>query len=89
MIHVELSTALTQMADGRSSFELNARNLGEVMNLVAEEFPGLHAAITAGETLKPFVKVFADGVAVRLPADKELVLRADCRLRIVVAVAGG
>lgn len=89
MIRVDLSAALVRAGGGNSFLEFKASSLGEVMGLIQAGFPELHAAILTEGSFKPFVKVFADGAAVQLPADEDLILRDGCRVRIVVAVAGG
>lgn len=89
-VDVRLPTVLRQHAGGQASVQANGSTLGEVIDDLVRQFPGLAGQVVTDEgTLHRFVNVYVGDDDVRYLDKLDTKLTGDEVISILPAVAGG
>jgi molybdopterin synthase sulfur carrier subunit len=89
-VEVRLPTVLRQHAGGQASVKAVGNTLGEVVEDLVRQFPGLHGQIVDEKGgLHRFVNVYVNDDDVRYLAKLDTVVTEDDVISILPAVAGG
>ena len=89
-IMVRIPTPLRRVTNGQAKVEIDAANLGEIINGLETEFPGFKERLLdeAGE-LRYFVNIYLNGEDVRFLQGMATSTKTGDEISIVPAVAGG
>ena len=89
-IMVRIPTPLRRVTNGQAKVEIDAANLGEIINGLETEFPGFKDRLLdeAGE-LRYFVNIYLNGEDVRFLQGMATSTKTGDEISIVPAVAGG
>ena len=85
MAVVRLPALLAQEAGGQREFEVDAQTLGEALRAL----PVRDLCLDEHGELRRLVNVFVDGDDVRGGGDLDTPLRAESKVLVVTAIAGG
>jgi molybdopterin synthase sulfur carrier subunit len=89
-VDVRLPTVLRQYAGGQTSVKANGATLGEVLEDVVRQFPGLDGQIVTQEgTLHRFVNVYVNDDDARYLAELGTTVSDGDVVSVLPAVAGG
>jgi molybdopterin synthase sulfur carrier subunit len=89
-VEVNLPTILRQHAGGQKSVHANGSTLGEALNDLVRQFPGLNGQVVTTEgALHKFVNVYVNDDDVRYLDKLETKVKDDDVITILPAVAGG
>lgn len=89
-VDVRLPTVLRQHAGGQASVQANGSTLGEVIDDLVRQFPGLAGQVVTDEgTLHRFVNVYVGDDDVRYLDKLDTKVTGDEVISILPAVAGG
>jgi molybdopterin converting factor small subunit len=89
-VEVRLPTLLRTAAGGRAQVEVEGATIGEALNSLQQEHPGLAGQVLTGDgTLHRFVNVYLDDDDVRYLEGLETKVGEDSVISILPAVAGG
>ncbi len=89
-VDVRLPTVLRQHAGGQASVQANGDTLGQAIDDLVRQFPGLAGQVVTDDgTLHRFVNVYVDDDDVRYLDKLETKLTGDEVISILPAVAGG
>ena len=89
-VEVRLPTVLRQHAGGQPSVQANGGTVGEVLEDMVRQFPGMRGqVVTEDGTLHKFVNVYLNNDDVRYLDKLETKMADDSVITILPAVAGG
>ena len=89
-VDVRLPTVLRQHAGGQTSVKANGATLGEALEDLARQFPGLAGQVVTGEgTLHRFVNVYVNDDDARYLDQLDTKIADGDVISILPAVAGG
>lgn len=84
---VFIPTQLRTLTDGLDHIALEAANVGDVVNALEEQFPGIKTRLCTGDELSTSLQVSVDGVmSTRGLAAK---VRPDSEVHFLPAIGGG
>ena len=90
MPEVRLPTLLRQHAGGQSSVSVEGATIGEVLETLQRDYPGMTGQLVTPEgTLHKFVNVYLNDDDVRYMDKLDTKVQADDNISILPAVAGG
>ena len=89
-ILVRIPTPLRRMANGQDKVEIDASNLGEIIDRLESDYPGFRERLLdeSGE-LRYFVNIYLNGEDVRFLQGTNTSTKSGDEVSIVPAVAGG
>ncbi len=89
-ILVRIPTPLRRMANGQDKVEIEASNLGEIIDRLESDYPGFKERLLdeSGE-LRYFVNIYINGEDVRFLQGTDTSTKSGDEVSIVPAVAGG
>ena len=89
-ILVRIPTPLRRMANGQDKVEIDASNLGEIIDRLESDYPGFKERLLdeSGE-LRYFVNIYINGEDVRFLQGTDTSTKSGDEVSIVPAVAGG
>ena len=89
-ILVRIPTPLRRMTNGQDKVEIDAPNLGEIIDRLESDFPGFKERLLdeSGE-LRYFVNIYLNGEDVRFLQGTSTSTKSGDEISIVPAVAGG
>ena len=89
-ILVRIPTPLRRMANGQDKVEIDASNLGEIIDRLESDYPGFRERLLdeSGE-LRYFVNIYLNGEDVRFLQGTDTSTKSGDEVSIVPAVAGG
>ena len=89
-ILVRIPTPLRRMTNGQDKVQIDASNLGEIINRLESDFPGFKERLLdeSGE-LRYFVNIYLNGEDVRFLQGTDTSTKSGDEVSIVPAVAGG
>lgn len=87
---VRIPTPLRRMANGQDKVEIEASNLGEIIDRLESDYPGFKERLLdeSGE-LRYFVNIYINGEDVRFLQGTDTSTKSGDEVSIVPAVAGG
>ncbi|MDQ1375261.1 MAG: sulfur-carrier protein [Actinomycetota bacterium] len=89
-VEIRLPTVLRQNAGGQATVQANGTTLGEVLEDLVRQFPGLaDKVVTTDGSLHKFVNVYVNDDDVRYLDKLDTKVGADDTVSILPAVAGG
>ncbi|MFZ0666056.1 MAG: ubiquitin-like small modifier protein 1 [Acidimicrobiales bacterium] len=89
-VEIRLPTVLRPQAGGRSTVEIEGSTIGEVLNKLVEENPGMKGQVLTDDgTLHRFVNVYLNDDDVRYLNQLDTKVSSGDRISILPAVAGG
>jgi molybdopterin converting factor small subunit len=89
-VEIRLPTVLRQNAGGQATVQASGTTLGEVLEDLVRQFPGLaDKVVTTEGTLHKFVNVYVNDDDVRYLDKLDTKVGADDTVSILPAVAGG
>jgi MoaD family protein len=89
-IEVRIPTPLRKHTDGQETVEVEGTTTGEVLQNVAEKYPGLRDKIFDDEGgVRRYVNVFANERDIRYQDELETDVEEGDQVSIVPAIAGG
>lgn len=89
-VKVVIPAQLRQYTQDRSSIDVNASNVSEVLDAVEAEFPGIKERICEPDgRIRRFVNVFVNGDDVRALSGADTDVKDGDEIAIIPAVAGG
>ena len=74
MVEVNLWSGLRAMADGQDKVEVDAKTVGEVLDGLVAQYPGLQDAIDAGVSVAVDGRIIAFGLTEEVKPDSEVYL---------------
>lgn len=74
MVTVVLWGALKPLADGRSSVDVEAKNIGELLARLGEAYPGLKPRLSQGVSVSIDGRIFRDSWLQTIPPGSEVYL---------------
>lgn len=74
MVEVNLWSGLRAFADGKDVVDVDAKNVGEVLTGLVEQYPGLEHVIESGVSVAVDGKVIASGLTEPVKPDSEVYL---------------
>ena len=72
MVEVNLWSGLRAFADGKEKVEIEAKNVGEVLRGLVEEYPALEDIIDAGVSVAVDGRIIASGLTEPVKPDSEV-----------------
>jgi molybdopterin synthase sulfur carrier subunit len=89
-VEIRLPTVLRPQAGGRSTVEIEGSTIGEVLNKLVEENPGMKGQVLTDDgKLHRFVNVYLNDDDVRYLNQLDTKVSSGDRISILPAVAGG
>ncbi|MBI4470832.1 MAG: MoaD/ThiS family protein [Acidobacteria bacterium] len=87
---VRIPQPLRKLTQNRAEVEISARTVGEALNQLEQEYPGLRDRICdeSGE-VRQFINVFLDGEDIRFLQGLGTPIADGSELSIIPAIAGG
>lgn len=90
MATVFIPTPLRRLTGGQAKITEEAATVGELIQNLEQQYPGFEEKLLDGDgNLKRFINVFRNDDEIRTLAGLETPVRADDRISIVPAMAGG
>ncbi len=89
-ITVRIPTALRRITQGQGEVKIEARNIGEVINKLEEEFPGIKERLTEQDgSIRKFVNIYLNDEDIRYLNGIDTELKDGDVVSIIPAIAGG
>ncbi len=89
-IKVRIPTPLRKITNGSDEVFAEGRNIGEIINDLEKNFPGLKERICEGDgKLRRFVNIYLNDEDIRFKKNLETELKENDELSIIPAIAGG
>ena len=89
-ILIRIPTPLRRVTNGQDKVELDASNLGEIIERLEADFPGFKERLVDEEgELRYFVNIYLNGEDVRFLQGMDTSTKSGDEVSIVPAVAGG
>lgn len=86
---VKIPAQLRPTTGGSAEVVVGGKTVGEVLDAVFEEHPGLRDRITADGEIRRFVNLYLEGEDIRFGNGLETTVEDGSELTILPAVAGG
>ena len=87
---IRIPTPLRRVTNGQDKVEVEAGNLGEIIERMESDFPGFKERLVGEDgELRYFVNIYLNGEDVRFLQGMETTTKSGDELSIVPAVAGG
>jgi molybdopterin converting factor small subunit len=87
MTTVHLPAPLREMAGGEAVVSASGSTLGELIESLDSQYPGLKARLVEGERLRSGLAVFVNGI--QIPSRLNARIAADADIYFSPAIAGG
>ncbi|MDO8425918.1 MAG: ubiquitin-like small modifier protein 1 [Deltaproteobacteria bacterium] len=89
-IKVRIPTPLRKLTNGSDEVSAQGRNIGEVINDLEKNYPGLKERICEGDgKLRRFVNIYLNDEDIRFKKNLETELKENDEVSIIPAIAGG
>jgi len=89
-VTVRIPSALRKLTDGQSELTGNGSTVGELLNDLGRENPGLLGRLTGDDgEIKQFLNVFVNGSDIRYEDNLDTAVKAGDEVSIVPSIAGG
>ncbi|RUM59747.1 MAG: molybdopterin synthase sulfur carrier subunit [Persephonella sp.] len=89
-ITVRIPTALRRLTQGQGEVQIEASNIGELIDKLEEEFPGIKdRLVEANGEIRKFVNFFVNDEDIRFLKGKDTELKDGDVVSIIPAIAGG
>jgi molybdopterin synthase sulfur carrier subunit len=89
-VEVRIPTVLRPHVENRSTVEANGATIGEVLNDLATQFPGLKGQLTGDDgSMHKFLNVYLNDDDVRYLQKLDTAVKAGDEVTVLPAVAGG
>ena len=89
-VQLLIPTPLQKFTDSKSSVELEAASINELLQAFEQRFPGILDRICDPKgTLRRFINIYVNGEDIRFLDNQETPLKDGDEVSIVPAVAGG
>lgn len=88
-ISVSIPTLLRPLTNGEKKVQAQAASVGEVIEHLEGQFPGIKARLMNGEDLHRFVNIYVNEEDIRFSDGLKTATRTGDSLTVLPAVAGG
>ncbi len=89
-VTVRIPTALRRITQGQGEVKIEAKNIGEVINKLEEEFPGIKERLTEQDgSIRKFVNIYLNDEDIRYLKGVDTELKDGDVVSIIPAIAGG
>jgi molybdopterin synthase sulfur carrier subunit len=89
MARVFIPTVMRKCVNGRPSFDVSGKTVGEVFASVYRDFPALATEVLDKDgKIKPFIAIFINGTSLR-DMENQSAMRDEDEIYFVPAIAGG
>lgn len=88
-VKVRIPSPLRPLTGGRAEVEVEAKTVGELVDALEAQFPGMKERLTEGGRIRRSVNVFVNGEDIRFLQGEETALKDGDEVSIIPAVAGG
>lgn len=89
-VQVNIPTPLRRLTNGQNQVEAEASNLGELLNALEQDYPGMRDRLIDEEgEIRYFVNIYLNGEDVRFLQGADTPMSSGDEVSIVPAVAGG
>jgi len=89
-IKVRIPTPLRSLTAGQSVVEIDGKNIGEIIDLLDKQYPGIKARI-CDETnqIRRFINIYLNEEDIRFKQGQATALKEGDEVSIIPAIAGG
>ncbi len=88
-VKVRIPTPLQKLTNGKSEVECSARTIGEMVDVLEKDFPGMKERLTEGGKVRRFINIYVNEEDIRFLNKEETALKDGDAISIVPAIAGG
>lgn len=88
-VSVIIPTLLRSLTEGEKKVQAQGKSVGEVIDYLDGQFPGIKERLVSGDQLHQFVNIYVNDGDVRFAEGLKTPIRAGDSLTVLPAVAGG
>ena len=88
-VNVRIPTPLQKLTDGQSEVECDAKTIGELLDVLEKDFPGMKERLSEGGKIRRFINIYVNEEDIRFLNREETSLKDSDNISIVPAIAGG
>ncbi len=88
-VKVRIPTPLQKLTNGKSEVECSARTIGEMVDVLEKDFPGMKERLTEGGKVRRFINIYVNEEDIRFLNKEGTALKDGDAISIVPAIAGG
>ncbi len=88
-IKVRIPTPLQKLTDGRTEVTCSAGTIGEMVDSLEKDFPGMKERLTEGGKVRRFINIYVNEEDIRFLNKEGTALKDGDAISIVPAIAGG
>ncbi len=88
-IKVRIPTPLQKLSNGKAEVTCSAGTVGEMVEALEKEFPGMKERLTEGGKIRRFINIYVNDEDIRFLNKEATALKDGDAISIVPAIAGG
>ncbi len=88
-IKVRIPTPLQRITNGKAEVECLAKNIAELVEVLAKDYPGIKERLSDGGKIRRFINIYVNEEDIRFVNKEETTLKDGDSVSIVPAIAGG